>query len=150
MMILIENRQKKIDFNLQRVQQALSRILIILECKKKEVSLLFIDDDDIMKINRDYLGKDYPTNVIAFSLLEGEFGDINPHMLGDIVISVETALRDAMEDGITFDDEVDFLMIHGLLHLLGYRHEKTTSEESDRMKKKEKNVFSQLKGYCLE
>jgi len=150
MTILIENRQKKIEVNLQQVQQTLNQIMNIMACNNKEISLIFIDDDDIRKINRDYLGRDNPTNVIAFSLLEGEFGDINPHMLGDIVISVETALRDARESGISFDDEVDFLMIHGMLHLLGYNHENTPPEESEKMKNKEKDVFLQLKGYCFE
>jgi probable rRNA maturation factor len=150
MTILIENRQEKIAVNLQQVKQTLNRIMKILECNKKEVSLIFIDDDDIRKINQDYLGRDYPTNVIAFSLLEGEFGDINVHILGDIVISAETALRDANEGDISFDDEVDFLMIHGLLHLLGYDHENTLPEESEKMKNKEKDIFLQLKGYFLE
>jgi probable rRNA maturation factor len=150
MTILIENRQKKVDVNLQRVRQALNRILTILECEDKEISLLFVDDDVITEINRDYLGRNYPTNVIAFSLSEGEYGDINPHILGDIVISTETAFRDARDGGIIFDDELDFLLIHGLLHLLGYNHENAGLEEADDMKKKEQGLFFRLKGYPIE
>ena len=104
----------------------------------------------MQKINHDFLGRDYPTNVIAFSLTEGAFGDINPHVLGDIVISVETAFRDAKENEIHFDDELDFLVIHGLLHLLDYNHENTTPEEEKKMKYKEQDIFFQLKGFSIE
>jgi len=127
-----------------------NKIFTILGCKNKEISLLLVDDDDIRKINRNYLGKDFPTNVMAFSLSEGEFGSINPDVLGDIVISTETALRDARDEGLSFDDELDFLIIHGLLHLLGYNHENTSHEEAEKMKKKEQELFFLLKGYQFE
>jgi probable rRNA maturation factor len=133
-----------------RVRQALNRIFEILECTDKEISLVFVDDDDMAGINRTYLGRDYPTNVIAFPLSEGKFGEVNSHVLGDIVISVETAARDALEGDIPFEDEVDFLMIHGLLHLLGYNHEHTSSEVSEQMKHKEQDLFFQLHGYPVE
>ncbi len=128
----------------------MNKIFTILGCKNKEISLLLVDDDDIRKINRNYLGKDFPTNVMAFSLSEGEFGSINPDVLGDIVISTETALRDARDEGLSFDDELDFLIIHGLLHLLGYNHENTSHEEAEKMKKKEQELFFLLKGYQFE
>ena len=128
----------------------MNRILKILECEYKEISLLFVDDVAMQKINNDFLGRDYPTNVISFSLTEGAFGDINPHVLGDIVISVETALRDAKENEIRLDDELDFLVIHGLLHLLDYNHENTTPEEAEKMKYKEQDIFFQLKGFPIE
>ncbi|MEI8173354.1 MAG: rRNA maturation RNase YbeY [Deltaproteobacteria bacterium] len=150
MVILIENRQKIINVNLPRLRRDLNRILKIIECEDKEISLLFVDDDAMRKINNDFLGRDYPTNVIAFSLTEGAFGDINPHVLGDIVISVETALRDAKENEINFDDELDFLVIHGLLHLLDYNHENTTPEEAETMKCKEQDIFFQLNGFSIE
>jgi len=101
-------------------------------------------------MNRDYLGRDYPTNVMAFSLSEGLFGDINPQMLGDIVISAETAMRDARQGGITLDDELAFLMIHGLLHLLNFNHEDSSPEEAITMKNKEQKIFLALKGYVIE
>lgn len=147
---MIENRQKEISINLQRVRRSLKKILQILDCDSKEISLLLVDDDGIREINKHYLGRDYPTNVISFSLSEGEFGNINPHVLGDIIISAETALRDAQEAEITFDDEVDFLLIHGLLHLLDYNHENVSHEEAEKMKKKEHDIFFQLKGYSIE
>ncbi|MFA4915535.1 MAG: rRNA maturation RNase YbeY [Syntrophales bacterium] len=143
--VLIENRQKKIKIDLQRVRRALNKILRNLDCKDKEISLLFVDDEGIRAINRRFLNRDYSTNVISFSMSEGEFGNINPHILGDIVISVETAFTDALEASIEFDDEIDFLMIHGFLHLIGYNHENTGEDETIRMENKEKELFSMLR-----
>ncbi len=111
--------------------------------------MLFVDDEGIKDINNRYLNRNYPTNVIAFSMREGEFGDINPHILGDIVISAETALRDAEQENLPFEDELDYLMIHGILHLLGYDHEESESE-SKRMKEKEKEIFFDAKNYMIE
>lgn len=150
MTVLIENRQDKVNINVQRMRQVAERILRNLNCQDKELSLVLLDDDEIRKINRDYLGRDYPTNVISFSLLEGKFSNINPHMLGDIVISTETACRHANEEKIPLQDELDFLMIHGLLHLLGYNHEGTSCSEAAKMKEKEQELFAQIKGYFIE
>ncbi|GAJ00759.1 unnamed protein product, partial [marine sediment metagenome] len=99
-----------------------------LNCQNKEISLLFVDDDGIREINKEYLKRNHPTNVIAFSMTEGEFGDVNPDVLGDIIISVETALRDAKNTEIEFEEELDYLMIHGILHLLGFDHETSEAE----------------------
>jgi probable rRNA maturation factor len=115
--------------------------------KDKEISLLFVDNNDIREINNRYLNRDYSTNVISFSLTEGEFGNINPNILGDVVISVETAQKDAEEAGIKLNDELDFLMIHGILHLLDYDHENTNEDEIQKMEKKEQELFIMLKGY---
>ena len=94
-----------------------------MECPDSEVSILLVDDLQIEEMNTKYLGRIGPTNVISFSMTEGEFGDINPHVLGDVVISVETADRQAKENKSSLDEMVDFLLIHGILHLLGYDHE---------------------------
>lgn len=82
-------------------------------------------------------------------MLEGEFGNINPHVLGDIVISVDTALKDARMEGLDFDDEVDYLLIHGILHLIGYDHEVSESE-AVKMKEKEREIFFDIKGYLID
>ena len=148
MKILITNRQTTVDIDLLRVKRSLGTILEALGMENREVSLVFVDDKGITDINREYLGRDYPTNVISFSMNEGEFGNINPSILGDIVISTETALRDARSGDLSSDDELDYLMIHGILHLLGYDHELPT--EAEDMTKKEKEVFFALKKYHLE
>jgi probable rRNA maturation factor len=123
----------------------MNRILKFIGCEDKEISLLFVDDDEIRKINFCYLNRNYPTNVISFSLSEGEFGNINPNILGDIVISVETAKRDAEEAGIHLYEELDFLMVHGILHLIGYDHENASGNEIVKMEQKERELFNILR-----
>jgi len=148
MKILTTNNQTAVDIDLLRAKRSLGTIMKTLGKEDREVSLVFVDDEGITEINRQYLGRDYPTNVIAFAMNEGKFGDINPSVLGDIVISAETALRDARSEDLSSDDELDYLMIHGILHLLGYDHELPT--EAEDMTKKEKEVFFALKKYHLE
>jgi len=80
---------------------------------------------------------------------EGEFGNINPSLLGDIIISVETAQRDAEQGGLSLEDEIDYLMIHGTLHLLGYDHE-SSEEEATIMKDKERELFLALRGIEID
>jgi probable rRNA maturation factor len=85
------------------------------------------DDERITELNRTYRGVDGPTDVLAFSLHEGA----EENLLGDVVVSVETARRQADEHGQSLDDEVEMLLVHGLLHLLGYDH--AQPEEGRRM-----------------
>lgn len=101
-----------------------------------ELSLTFVTDNKIKTLNKQYRGKNKPTDVLAFPLESG---------IGDIVISVETAKRNAKKFGKTFIDELKFLMIHGFLHLLGYDHEISRKEEI-RMQKKEKEYMRLLEG----
>jgi len=150
MAISIKNQQKKIQIDLRKIRQVVRRLLLHTGCSDREISLLFVDDDEITEINRRYLRRNHATNVISFSFLEGEFSGINPVILGDIVISVDTALRDAVNGGIPLEDEMDFLIIHGLLHILGYNHENNQDEEKERMQKKEQELFFLLHGYPLE
>jgi probable rRNA maturation factor len=149
MSIAIENRQKKVKLDTRRIRRSLKRLMKELCCEDGELSLLLVDDDRIREINRTYLKRDRSTNVISFSMSEGEFGAINPRLLGDIVLSAETAARDAAAGGIDLMDEVEFLLIHGLLHLIGYEHENTTSENSRTMKARERELFFTLRQYPL-
>ncbi len=94
-------------------------------------------------MNRQYLGRNGPTNVIAFPMQEGDFSAMNPHLLGDVVISVETCQREAEAAGMGFDRRFTELLIHGILHLFGYDHEKS-SAEADRMFRKTEDLLAQL------
>lgn len=89
--------------------------------------------------------RDKATNVISFAMQEGEGSGINPLLLGDVVISAETAARDAAEAGIGFEEELWFLLLHGILHLLGYDHERGTAAEARRMEAREEELFSLLR-----
>jgi probable rRNA maturation factor len=92
-----------------------------------EAGLTLTDDDEIHALNRDWRKKDRPTDVLAFAMREGKGGALAPGLLGDVVISVETAARQARR-GLW--DELLFLWSHGLCHLLGYDH-RTDREERD-------------------
>jgi probable rRNA maturation factor len=144
MKIQIENNQNKIKIDKRKIRSTTAILLKNLACVEKEISLSFVNDETIQQLNNQYLNKDKPTNVLSFSLQEGEFSNINPHVLGDIVISVDTAQADAAKSGLSLEQEIDFLIIHGLLHLLGYNHENTTKEETKKMQKKEKDLFRLL------
>lgn len=141
MKIQIENQQKRIKIDKRKIRAKVTKLLKLMDCANMEISITFVDDASIQSINKQYLSKNQPTNVISFSLREGEFGDINPEMLGDVVISVDTAARDADIGNLSFDEEILFLIIHGLLHLLGYNHVNTSKANSLRMKQKEKELF---------
>ena len=147
MKLQIENSQNKIKIDKRKIRSTVLKVLKILDCADKEISLSFVDDENIKHLNKQYLGKDTATNVLSFSLQEGEYGDINPQILGDIIVSVETAQRDALYGKLNIAREIDFLLIHGILHLLGYNHENTTKKESNKMQQKEKELFNKIN--CL-
>jgi probable rRNA maturation factor len=122
------------------------RILSALGCPEEtELSVSIVSDTAIRRINRDYLSKDRPTNVISFSLQEGDYAGITPHALGDVIISADTALREAVEGEIEHLERLCFLLMHGILHLCGYDHERSGETEAAKMEKKEKELFRILK-----
>ena len=107
------------------------RMLRALDLDDAELSVLLCDDETIHTLNRDFRHKDKPTDVLAFAMREGDGPLVRPEVLGDVVISLETARRQASARGVAIVAEVTFLMAHGLLHLLGYDHQ--TDEEERRM-----------------
>lgn len=141
MTLQIKNNQKIVKLEKRKIRHTLKTIMSHLECSDKDISVSFVDDEEIRSLNKNYLGKDKSTNVLSFSMRENDYGDINPNVLGDIVISAQTAEHDARTGGLTVSQEIDFLLIHGLLHLLGFNHEKTTKTETLKMKQKEKGLF---------
>ncbi|RMF42863.1 MAG: rRNA maturation RNase YbeY [Deltaproteobacteria bacterium] len=148
--IQIENRQNSRNVDLSLIKRAAQKILSVSECPDAELSVLLVDDEEIRQINRDYLDRDRPTNVISFSMQEGEGGELCPGLLGDVVISVDTAARDAAEAEIPFEHELCFLLLHGILHLLGYDHERSGDDEAARMEARERELFALLKEECLQ
>jgi probable rRNA maturation factor len=89
-----------------------------------QLSIVMTDDEQIQALNRDFAGDDYATDVLAFSLTEGEeFARPDEiERIGEVVISMETAARQADDAGIGTDQEIAHLVVHGVLHLLGYDH----------------------------
>ncbi len=150
MSISIQNRQKKEKIDVQRLRRSLKRLLRELECGEVDLGVFLVDDDQIRETNRDYLDRDRPTNVISFPMKGGALDDIHPEMLGDIVLSIETAARDARAENFDIMDEVEFLLIHGLLHLMGYDHENGEARETTMMQQRERELFYMLRHYDLE
>ncbi|NDY73856.1 rRNA maturation RNase YbeY [Desulfobacter hydrogenophilus] len=99
------------------------QILSALGCDNHEISIVITDDAQVRDLNRTYRGKDAPTNVLSFPMQEGEFSDITPGLLGDVVISLDTAQTEALSAGISTDERMSQLLIHGILHLIGFDHE---------------------------
>ena len=109
-----------------------------------EVSVLLIGDAAMRTLNRRYRGKDRTTDVLSFPLREGKFSGVQHHLLGDIVISVPAAARQAKAAGETLLEEIDRLLVHGFLHLLGYDHERDGAE-ARRMEALERRLRGKLK-----
>ena len=116
-----------------------ARVLRVLGEARAELTVSLVDDAEIHRLNRDYRGKDRPTDVLAFAMREGERIAGDAAVLGDVVISLATAARQAHRRGATTADEVRTLLIHGILHLLGYDHERSAAE-ARRMKTMERRL----------
>ena len=106
---------------------------------RSELSLALVDDDEIAELNRGYRAKNRPTDVLSFSLVEGDHADFRGGMLGDVVISVETARRQAGARHRSLDEEMARLLIHGVLHLVGHDHEE--DEDHRRMRAEERRLW---------
>jgi probable rRNA maturation factor len=111
-----------------------------LDFPEGEISILLVDDPQITILNQQYLDRQGPTNVIAFAMREGEFSHLTPHLLGDVVISMDTAAREAQEADLSPERRFNELLIHGILHLFGYDHEES-EKEARRMEEKSRELM---------
>ncbi len=98
------------------------------EREESELSIVLTDDSAIWELNRQYRGVDRPTDVLSFSQREGEDPGMIPEVLGDVVISLDRVHEQAREYGHSFERELGFLVVHGILHLLGWDHERPDDE----------------------
>jgi len=141
--VSVLNRQRSRDVDVARVVRTVKACLHGLHMSDAEVSVVLVSDRFMRKLNWQYLQRKGPTDVFAFSLREGPCGDVTPSMLGDIVISIETAARQARDLGTSLEKELDVLTTHGLLHLLGYDH--TISKgEARRMWRRQQSLLRML------
>ena len=111
---------------------------------RAELTISLGDDGAMQRLNRQYRGKDRPTDVLAFAMREGRRAPDDAALLGDVVISVDTAVQQAQRRGITTAREVRTLLTHGVLHLLGYDHERSVGE-ARRMKAMERRLGRSLR-----
>jgi probable rRNA maturation factor len=128
MAVLIQNRQQTETLNLERIRRAGQTLLNALGSPDAELSLLLVDDEEMTGYNREFRGKEGPTNVLAFAMRDGDFPELTPHLLGDVVISAETARREAEAAGTGLEFRLDELLVHGVLHLFGMDHERNEEE----------------------
>ena len=119
------------------------RVLMILNMNNAELSVVFTDDSHIQELNRDYLDRDRPTNVISFPQQEG-IGPGGEH-LGDIVISVERAAEEARDTGMNTMERLMQLLVHGICHLTGYNHEGVSEEKAREMEEAEQYILEHLR-----
>jgi probable rRNA maturation factor len=136
-MIEITNQQTVLPFE-EDQEEAMERAarvaLSLFGAKRSVVCAAIVDDETIRSLNRQYRGIDRPTDVLSFAAREGEqiFSSRKGEFLGDIAISLETAVRQAEEFGHSLGRELAFLTVHGILHLLGYDHMTPEDEEEIR------------------
>ncbi len=122
--IAIDDRVGLGPEQIREMERRLRRVLAELGCSREdELSVVITDDADMARLNSRYLDRQGPTNVIAFPMGEGEFSRLNPHILGDVVVSLDTARREAAGAGLDPGEHLMRLLIHGVLHLRGYDHE---------------------------
>jgi probable rRNA maturation factor len=144
MEVLIDNRQSRRKIALKKIKQTVQVILDALDCPDGEISILIVDDPQIEELNQQYLDRQGPTNVIAFAMREGEFSDLSPHLLGDVVISIDTAAREAQMAATSMEQRFDELLVHGILHLVGFDHE-ASADDARAMEDKSKELMALIK-----
>ena len=151
MIVTLENNQEKVSIP-EALEADLTKAMnVVAELEalspQTEVDITLVDDAAIQELNRTYRGIDRPTDVLSFALDEGEEepevdDDEIEHLLGDVIISAPTAVRQGEEYGHGLEREMTYLAVHGMLHLLGYDH----MEEKDKliMRKREEEVLRRL------
>ncbi|GAK56872.1 probable rRNA maturation factor [Candidatus Vecturithrix granuli] len=150
--VLISDLQDKIPVDLTVLKQMALTILAHLQCDSRcELSVALVDDQEMQRLNREYRGIDHSTDVLSFALQEAQEPSLIPApsdesdwpiMLGDVILSTETTQRQAREHGHSFERELYFLVIHGILHLIGHDHH--TDEEARIMEDLEQTLLSKL------
>lgn len=129
-------------FDPGRLRARAEALLVALDRPEAELSVSLVEDAEIAEMNEQYRGRSGPTDVLSFSLLEGEFAEHNRGMLGDVIVGLGVADRQATELGHSLDEELLRLLIHGALHLLGHDHEEDA--EAEVMEAQERDLFSKL------
>ncbi len=140
MSVLFNNSQKVLSVLSDSVRALAEFVLDQEDASEKEVSVLFVDDAAITELNARHLGRNRPTDVIAFPMTGDASVSIHPEILGDVVVSVERALRYAEQHVLTVQHELSLYLVHGILHLLGY--DDIAKPDNTRMRRREKELLS--------
>jgi probable rRNA maturation factor len=143
MSVSVVRRRRLPGVSAVRVRADARRLLRELEEAEAELTVSLVDDGEIRRLNCEYRGQDRPTDVLAFAMREGARAPGDAGVLGDVVISLDTAVGQAQRRGVAVADEVRALLIHGILHLLGYDHERS-APDARRMKTMERRLRAVL------
>jgi probable rRNA maturation factor len=135
-------RREAVTHPTRPVQADARALLKALGRPRAELSIVLCDDAFIHALNRQWRQKDEPTDVLSFAMGEGADADLNPDLLGDVVISVETAARQGAALGLSLAEELRVLLVHGVLHLLGYDH--LDPEDAAEMRAREAELLAAL------
>jgi probable rRNA maturation factor len=121
-MIEVVSRQRKLTIDCERWREFVERAWPVIPVEAQGVTIAFVSDRAMRELNRLWRHKRGTTDVLSFPVAQDEFEKAEGASLGDVVISVEQAARQAKENGLTLDEEIAQLILHGLLHLCGYDH----------------------------
>jgi len=148
MTIQVQNRQRTVAIHTAVIKKRARQIMAYLDCTDKELSVVFGSDDLLQELNRTYRHKDRPTNVLAFPQRPTYAGEPATAVLGDVIISLPTAAREAgaLQQGL--EERVVYLLLHGILHLLGYDHERSAAQRRC-MEALERQVLAHLAGLTV-
>jgi rRNA maturation RNase YbeY len=146
MPVHMQSQVRRFPFDRARLERSAGAILVAVGEPSAELSILFVGDQRMRGLNRRYRGKDRTTDVLAFAMREGSAPHASRHtpvMLGDVVIAVPEAARQAQQGSRSLDEELMVLLIHGILHLCGYDHERS-EKEARRMRRREQMILQAL------
>ncbi len=127
-MIEVVNRQRKVPVDCERWQAFVVKAIRVLPAETAGVTIAFVSDRAMSKLNRLWRRKHGITDVLSFPAVQDEFEKMEGSSLGDVVISVEQAVRQAKENNLSPDQEIAQLILHGLIHLCGYDHSRDNGE----------------------
>ncbi|NKE72064.1 rRNA maturation RNase YbeY [Nitrospiraceae bacterium HYJII51-Mn-bac16s-1-B09] len=143
MQISMQNRQRTYPVNQKNLLRWARQILSLQKLDHAEMGIILVNNRQIRVYNRDYRKKDQPTDVLSFPMREGVGGELHPDFLGDVMISLERSAEEAILYGRSRREQLLILLIHGVLHLLGYDHERSPKEER-RMQRRERLLFKRI------
>ena len=151
-MVHVQNRQRAVKVPTARLREVAAHVVRALDVDDRPASLVLVTDRAIRRLNREFRGKDQPTNVLAFAEAEDAGADLFEPALGDVIVSVETARREAAEaagvaieavDEAALLDRLTWLVVHGFLHLVGFDH--GDDDEEARMEEKAAALLSGIR-----
>jgi rRNA maturation RNase YbeY len=141
MPVLVRSQLRRARFDQSRIVRLAQAILSSVGEKTADLGVMLIGDRSMRRLNRRYRKKDRTTDVLAFSMREGPCPSST--LIGDVVISVPTAAKQADQLGRSLDEELTVLLVHGILHLCGYDHERS-KRDARRMQQRERWVLRRL------